>query len=78
MMLVFVNTLLILGTVIFLLGITGSLAAKRDNTDGPNGRSGLQLLTDCGTGLQYLSVATGGITPRLDENGNHMKQDCGS
>lgn len=37
-------------------------------------RSGLQINTDYKTGYQYLSKF-GGLTPRLDANGNHMKID---
>lgn len=33
-------------------------------------RSNLGLKTDYGTGNQYLVTFWGGITPRLDENGN--------
>jgi len=39
-----------------------------------SGRSGLVLYTDHGTGLQYLKGGLcGGITPRVDAEGNHMK-----
>lgn len=41
-----------------------------DDTDSPERRSGVHLITDYGTGCQYLS--RNGITPRLDENGNHI------
>lgn len=45
-----------------------------DDTDNPNGqRSNMMLLTDHGTGCQYLRVIGGGITPRLDADG---KQIC--
>lgn len=42
----------------------------RDSTDPADGRSGMALLTDAGTGCQYLKA--GGITPRLDANGHQM------
>lgn len=42
---------------------------SRDDTDPGNGRSGLVLLTDAGTGCQYLSRGSSSLTPRLDENG---------
>lgn len=38
-------------------------------------RSGLAISTDYKTGLQYLRTPGGGITPRLDTNGNHMKAE---
>lgn len=48
---------------------------KTDDTDaGFFNRSGLSLYTDHKTGLQYVgSGYFGGTTPRLDENGNHMR-----
>jgi hypothetical protein len=45
----------------------------KDDTDPVNGRSGLVLYTDAKTKLQYLSTPGGGLTPRLDNNGKHMK-----
>lgn len=47
------------------LGFTG-----RDETDNKSERSGLILYTDHGTGVQYVGTILGGITPRLDANGN--------
>lgn len=41
-----------------------------DETDSPDKRSGVRLITDYGTGCQYLQ--RGGITPRLDADGNHI------
>ena len=59
-----------LGLLIFLAFLTLN---PKDDTDGAE-RSGLRLHTDHKTGLQYLSTGRGGgLTPRLDENGNHMK-----
>jgi len=37
-------------------------------------RSGATLVTDYGTGCQYLKGTFGGITPRLNANGEHI---CG-
>lgn len=37
-------------------------------------RSGLSIKTDCGTGVQYLVSANGGLTPRLDVTG-HVVRD---
>jgi hypothetical protein len=51
------------------------LPSARDDTDPPGARSGLGLLTDHKTGLQYLSTARGGVTPRLDPDGKHMKAE---
>lgn len=44
----------------------------RDDTDPPNGRSDMKILTDHETGCQYLAGARGGLTPRLDERGRHI------
>lgn len=49
-----------------------------DDTDQPKGTkkrkaSGLTIYYDYGTGLQYLCTPFGGITPRLDADGNHMR-----
>lgn len=42
-----------------------------DSTDG-EARSGMRLHTDALTGCQYLSNPQGGITPRLNQNGQHL------
>ena len=47
-------------------------SAPYDDTDPPDGRSNLELHTDCLTGLQYLSSFRGGLTPRLDREGNQI------
>jgi hypothetical protein len=54
--------------VIFLAG------CQKDDTDPPNGVSGLNIFVDAKTNCQYLGQGDGGITPRLDRNG---KQICG-
>lgn len=46
--------------------------SSRDDTDPPEGRSGMALYTDHRTGCQYLGNPMGGITPRLDRTGKHM------
>lgn len=44
-----------------------------DDTDNPNGqRSNMMLLTDHGTGCQYLRVIGGAITPRLSPDGTQL------
>ena len=45
--------------------------APGDDTDSNDERSGMTLLIDYGTGCQYLS-RFGGITPRLDRDGQHV------
>lgn len=44
----------------------------RDDSDPPDGRSGLRPLTDNLTGCQYLKTPGGGITPRLDGRGRQV------
>jgi preprotein translocase subunit SecG len=45
----------------------------RDDSDTNTDRSNMRVLTDHKTGLQYLAVCSGGITPRLDENGKQIR-----
>lgn len=48
---------------------------RKDDTDSSFfKKSGMSLHTDYKTGLQYLSSGfLGSLTPRLDENGEHMR-----
>ena len=62
------------GVGLVLLLSSGS--GRKDSTDGPEGRSGMLLHTDHATGLQYLSIQFGGITPRLDRDGRHMRAEA--
>lgn len=45
---------------------------NRDDTDPPNGRSGMRLYTDAATGCQYLGTMFGGVTPRHGAGGSHI------
>lgn len=36
-------------------------------------RSGVSVVTDYGTGLQYLVTPKGGITPRMDVSGDQIR-----
>lgn len=63
-------------TVIYIIGflINASASALEigwDTTDGKS-RSGMSLHRDAATGCQYLSTSSGGITPRLSNDGQHM------
>lgn len=49
------------------------LTVAKDATDGET-RSGVYLRIDHETGLHYLEGARGGLTPRLDVNGQQMRQ----
>jgi hypothetical protein len=44
-----------------------------DSDAGPWQRSGVSIITDHKTGLQYLSTWTGGITPRVDADGRQVR-----
>jgi len=65
----------IVGTLFVILFHT--FLQPKDDTDPPDGRSGLILYTDAKTGCQYLSAPSlfskTPLTPRLGENG---KQIC--
>jgi hypothetical protein len=57
----------------FAIAILGRFV-PRDDTDPPDGRSGLGLYVDHRTGCHYLGAGLfGGITPRVDSSG---KQIC--
>jgi hypothetical protein len=60
---------------VFIVIVAVILAGRgdRDDTDPPDGRSGLSLYTDSKTGCQYLRAGISGLTPRLDRDG---KQIC--
>ena len=44
----------------------------RDTTDPPGGRSGISLYVDSLTGCHYLGTLFGGLTPRLDAEGEQI------
>lgn len=60
------------GLVLILLGS----CSPKDDTDPPDGRSGMGLRIDHRTGCHYLTSAgllgESGITPRLDRDGRHV------
>lgn len=47
-------------------------SVPQDDTDPPNGRSGMILAIDNRTGCHYLMNPRGGITPRLAPNGQQI------
>lgn len=55
----------------FVLLSIGS-SNRRDDSDPAGGHSGLKVLTDHRTGLQYLSVQGGGLYPRLGHDGRQL------
>ncbi|MXS85320.1 hypothetical protein ABO04_05145 [Nitrosomonas sp. HPC101] len=63
--------------VLFFLAILfhGKVELQLDSTDDhvTGKRSGMRILVDHETGLQYLNTFPGGLTPRLDADGKHMR-----
>lgn len=59
----------IIGSII--IGIFNYFNVSYDSTDGET-RSGMGMHTDALTGCQYLSTPRGGITPRLNQDGQHI------
>ena len=51
-------------------------AVSYDDSDNPPARSGLDILTDCRTGLQYLTTPSGGLTPRLGLDVSQIAEPC--
>lgn len=45
-----------------------------DDCDGNGERCGMRVLTDHRTGLQYLQGQEGGLIPRLDVNGQQIRE----
>jgi len=59
--------------ICIVIGYTVRTWPEYNDTDPVDGRSGFRLMIDYGTGCQYLQGGLfGGITPRLDRNGNHI------
>ena len=59
--------------IFFVYFIIGVFDYGTDDTDKDGfNRSNMELLTDYGTGLQYL-YRNGALIPRVDKNGNHIR-----
>jgi hypothetical protein len=50
---------------------------RKNETDPPDGRSGLSLFTDHRTGIQYVGARGYGLVPRLGPNGDIRRQGDG-
>jgi hypothetical protein len=60
----------ILAAIIIVLLLTMLWGrTNRDDTDGPNERSGLVLYTDHKTGVQYVGTVFGALHVRVDRDG---------
>ena len=66
------NLYLVTAVAVLLFVVLLAAHAPRDDSDGPNGRSGLAVRTDALTGCQYLEGSRGGVTPRLDRLGKRV------
>lgn len=66
----------ILGLSFFAVTTIQNALTEYDDTDFNGSRSGLEILTDCRTGLQYLSTREGGLTPRLDADSTQIRKAC--
>lgn len=60
---------LCIAVMFYWVGISGW---KKDSTDSDKERSGMAILVDHKTGIQYLTTLTGGLTPRMKANGDFM------
>ena len=49
----------------------------RGDADPPHGVSGVKLITDYGTGCQYLMSPEGSLTPRLNATGKQVCKRAG-
>lgn len=62
---------LVIAIGVLMILLSSFITNPRDNTDPPNGRSGMMLLTDHMTGCQYL-YRHGAITPRMGKDGKQL------
>ena len=67
---------IILVAVVALIAYLVDKYDTRDDTDKPfpAKKSELILHIDARTGCHYLSTENGGLTPRLDRQGNHLRE----
>lgn len=49
-----------------------------DSTDPVDGRSGMRLYTDAGTGCQYVGAPSVGLTPRMAADGRQVCAPVGA
>lgn len=66
------DVVLIGGALLMAAAAFAALTRPYDDSDPPGGRSGLTPKTDHLTGCQYLESPKGGLTPRLDAQGQHV------
>lgn len=74
-----IAAILIVSYLITPLWIAWGTIKNGDSTDlfepgkeRPEKRSGFAIVTDYGTGVQYLAMPLVGLTPRLDKDGKPM------
>jgi len=63
---------LIIAMLVLSLASRSEILNPRDDTDPPLSRSGLKVLTDNKTGLQYLKCSGGGLVQRMGTDGKQL------
>jgi hypothetical protein len=67
--------IIIVGVLLYFLVVRPLFGIGLDDTDASKwNRSGMRIHTDAKTGVQYLSTAGGGLTPRLNADGSIMRR----
>lgn len=59
----------------FIMMTICSFLNSYDSTDEAGKRSGVKIVTDAKTGMQYLRTSGGGITPRVDADGKQLRAE---
>ncbi len=57
--------------IVMAMAVTLAGCAK-DDSDPENGVSGMNVYRDNLTGCEYLGITHGGLTPRMDRNGQQV------
>ena len=63
---------ILMWALLMLSDFSGASFGPDDTDAGWLDRSGVALITDHGTGCEYLKPKTGNLHPRLDQAGNHI------
>lgn len=57
---------------VIFAALTNHFGWGKDDSDGPNSRSGLTIRRDALTGCEYLETRKGHLMPRLDAEGDQI------
>ena len=67
------SKIITIGFILIILGMIFTISFPIDSTDiSKTDRSGMRLYIDNLTGCHYLAPFLGGLTPRLDGNGDQI------